>query len=163
MSDGSAGLGLGDEGPVASLPVLEGKALLFRALADIDAVPLALDAAKQALVRDLDLRAGGPVSDLARGADALIGLSVPPFPACSEELWTRTCRASTERGCGGQRRLWLTLSRSQVRKPYCPVSSMTEWSRRWRVQSRHGMSDRPLRCVALTVAGFDDSTRRTSL
>jgi malate dehydrogenase (oxaloacetate-decarboxylating) len=43
VSDGSAVLGLGDEGPVASLPVLEGKALLFRALANIDAVPLALD------------------------------------------------------------------------------------------------------------------------
>jgi malate dehydrogenase (oxaloacetate-decarboxylating) len=196
VSDGSAVLGLGDEGPVASLPVLEGKALLFRALANIDAVPLALavngpdelvaavralapgfgavnlediaapacfeverrlrdalsipvihddqhgtavvvlaalinaarvtgrelaearvvivgagaggaatarllrehgvrelavadshggltaerddlDAAKEALVRDLDLRAGGPVSDLARGADVIIGLSVP--------------------------------------------------------------------------------------
>lgn len=43
VSDGSAVLGLGDEGPVAALPVLEGKALLFRALAGIDAVPLALD------------------------------------------------------------------------------------------------------------------------
>lgn len=48
VSDGSAVLGLGDEGPIASLPVLEGKALLFRALAGIDAVPLALD------VRDVD-------------------------------------------------------------------------------------------------------------
>jgi malate dehydrogenase (oxaloacetate-decarboxylating) len=43
VSDGSAVLGLGDEGPVAALPVLEGKALLFRALAGIDAVPIALD------------------------------------------------------------------------------------------------------------------------
>lgn len=43
VSDGSAVLGLGDEGPVASLPVLEGKVLLFQALAGIDAVPIALD------------------------------------------------------------------------------------------------------------------------
>lgn len=43
ISDGSAVLGLGDQGPTAALPVLEGKALLFRALAGIDAVPLALD------------------------------------------------------------------------------------------------------------------------
>ncbi|HEY1596871.1 MAG TPA: malic enzyme-like NAD(P)-binding protein [Thermoleophilaceae bacterium] len=43
ISDGSAVLGLGDEGPVPALPVLEGKALLFRALAEIDAVPIALD------------------------------------------------------------------------------------------------------------------------
>ncbi|HZE04074.1 MAG TPA: NAD-dependent malic enzyme, partial [Solirubrobacteraceae bacterium] len=42
VSDGSAVLGLGDEGPVAAMPVLEGKALLFKALAGIDAVPLAL-------------------------------------------------------------------------------------------------------------------------
>jgi malate dehydrogenase (oxaloacetate-decarboxylating) len=43
VSDGSAVLGLGDEGPVPALPVLEGKALLFRALAGIDAVPIALE------------------------------------------------------------------------------------------------------------------------
>lgn len=42
VSDGSAVLGLGDEGPLPALPVLEGKALLFRALAGIDAVPIAL-------------------------------------------------------------------------------------------------------------------------
>jgi malate dehydrogenase (oxaloacetate-decarboxylating) len=43
VSDGSAVLGLGEEGPLAALPVLEGKALLFRSLAGIDAVPIALD------------------------------------------------------------------------------------------------------------------------
>jgi len=43
VSDGSAVLGLGNEGPVPALPVLEGKALLFRALAGIDAVPIALE------------------------------------------------------------------------------------------------------------------------
>ncbi|MGX6448389.1 NAD(P)-dependent malic enzyme [Patulibacter sp. S7RM1-6] len=43
VSDGSAVLGLGDEGPLAALPVLEGKALLFKALAGVDAVPIALD------------------------------------------------------------------------------------------------------------------------
>ncbi len=45
VSDGSAVLGLGDEGPVPALAVLEGKALLFSALAGINAVPLALDVA----------------------------------------------------------------------------------------------------------------------
>jgi malate dehydrogenase (oxaloacetate-decarboxylating) len=44
ISDGSAVLGLGDIGPVASLPVMEGKALLFKHFADIDAVPIILDA-----------------------------------------------------------------------------------------------------------------------
>ena len=43
VSDGSAVLGLGDIGPMASLPVMEGKAALFREFAGIDAVPLVLD------------------------------------------------------------------------------------------------------------------------
>lgn len=42
VSDGSAVLGLGDEGPIPALPVLEGKALLFSALARINAVALPL-------------------------------------------------------------------------------------------------------------------------
>lgn len=43
ISDGSAVLGLGDIGPKASMPVMEGKALLFKHLAGIDSVPITLD------------------------------------------------------------------------------------------------------------------------
>ncbi|HVV26155.1 MAG TPA: NADP-dependent malic enzyme [Candidatus Saccharimonadales bacterium] len=43
ISDGSAVLGLGNIGPRASLPVMEGKAMLFKHFADIDAVPIVLD------------------------------------------------------------------------------------------------------------------------
>lgn len=43
ISDGSAVLGLGNIGPKASLPVMEGKAMLFKHFADIDAVPIVLD------------------------------------------------------------------------------------------------------------------------
>lgn len=43
VSDGSAVLGLGNIGPKASLPVMEGKAMLFKHFADIDAVPIVLD------------------------------------------------------------------------------------------------------------------------
>ena len=43
VTDGSAVLGLGDIGPAASLPVMEGKALLFKELAGVDAWPIALD------------------------------------------------------------------------------------------------------------------------
>ncbi len=43
ISDGSAILGLGDLGPKAAMPVMEGKALLFKHFADIDAVPIVLD------------------------------------------------------------------------------------------------------------------------
>lgn len=44
VSDGSAVLGLGNIGPEAALPVMEGKAILFKEFADIDGVPLVLDA-----------------------------------------------------------------------------------------------------------------------
>jgi len=43
VSDGTAVLGLGNIGPAAALPVMEGKAALFREFADIDAVPIVLD------------------------------------------------------------------------------------------------------------------------
>ncbi|KAA1425299.1 NAD-dependent malic enzyme [Mumia zhuanghuii] len=43
VTDGSAVLGLGDIGPYAALPVMEGKAALFKTFADIDAWPLCLD------------------------------------------------------------------------------------------------------------------------
>ncbi len=43
VTDGSAVLGLGNIGPEASLPVMEGKAALFKRFADIDAWPIALD------------------------------------------------------------------------------------------------------------------------
>lgn len=43
VSDGSAVLGFGDIGPLASLPVLEGKSAIFKRFAGIDAVPIALD------------------------------------------------------------------------------------------------------------------------
>ena len=43
VSDGTAVLGLGDIGPGGALPVMEGKALLFKHFANIDAVPICLD------------------------------------------------------------------------------------------------------------------------
>jgi len=43
VTDGSAVLGLGDIGPAAALPVMEGKAVLFKELAGVDAVPICLD------------------------------------------------------------------------------------------------------------------------
>jgi malate dehydrogenase (oxaloacetate-decarboxylating) len=43
ISDGSAVLGLGNIGPKGSMPVMEGKALLFKHFANIDSVPIILD------------------------------------------------------------------------------------------------------------------------
>ena len=43
VSDGTAVLGLGDIGPFAAMPVMEGKAMLFKEFAGIDAFPICLD------------------------------------------------------------------------------------------------------------------------
>jgi len=63
VSDGTAVLGLGNVGPLAALPVIEGKAALFAQLADIDAVPLCVNVSGTdelvALVRTLAPTFGG--------------------------------------------------------------------------------------------------------
>src|SRR5579875_972855 len=46
VTDGTAVLGLGDIGPAAALPVMEGKALLFKQFGNVDAVPICLDCTK---------------------------------------------------------------------------------------------------------------------
>jgi malate dehydrogenase (oxaloacetate-decarboxylating) len=43
VSDGTAVLGLGDIGPYGALPVMEGKAILLKRFADVDAIPLCID------------------------------------------------------------------------------------------------------------------------
>ncbi|MCR8843711.1 NAD-dependent malic enzyme [Paenibacillus sp. SC116] len=43
VSDGTAVLGLGDIGPYGAMPVMEGKAMLFKQFGDVDAVPICLD------------------------------------------------------------------------------------------------------------------------
>jgi malate dehydrogenase (oxaloacetate-decarboxylating) len=43
VTDGTAVLGLGDIGPAAAMPVMEGKAMLFKEFADINAFPICLD------------------------------------------------------------------------------------------------------------------------
>jgi malate dehydrogenase (oxaloacetate-decarboxylating) len=45
VTDGTAVLGLGDIGPLGALPVMEGKALLFKEFAGVDAFPICLDTA----------------------------------------------------------------------------------------------------------------------
>ncbi len=43
VSDGTAVLGLGDIGPEAAMPVMEGKSILFKEFANVDAFPICLD------------------------------------------------------------------------------------------------------------------------
>ncbi|CAN5241168.1 NADP-dependent malic enzyme [soil metagenome] len=76
VTDGTAVLGLGDIGPAAALPVMEGKALLFKHFGGIDAVPICLD------VTDLDEL----VETIVRLAPAFGGINLEDIsaPRCFE-------------------------------------------------------------------------------
>ncbi len=59
ITDGTAVLGLGDIGAVAGMPVMEGKALLFKAFGDVDAIPICLKTKDtDELVRTIYLMSG---------------------------------------------------------------------------------------------------------
>lgn len=53
ISDGSAVLGLGNIGPEAAMPVMEGKAALFKRFADIDAIPICLNTQDKDVIVDV--------------------------------------------------------------------------------------------------------------
>ena len=76
VTDGTAVLGLGDIGPAAALPVMEGKALLFKEFGGVDAVPLCLD------TRDVD----EIVDTVVRVAPAYGGVNLEDIsaPRCFE-------------------------------------------------------------------------------
>lgn len=86
VTDGTAILGLGDLGATASIPVMEGKAVLFKAFADIDAWPVPLDHCR------MDGKSSGP-TDPNRVVEAVsviapmyggINLEDIAAPACFE-------------------------------------------------------------------------------
>ena len=56
VTDGTAVLGLGDIGPAAAMPVMEGKALLFKEFAGVDAFPICLDVADPQEIIDTVVR-----------------------------------------------------------------------------------------------------------
>ena len=89
VTDGSAVLGLGNIGPEAAMPVMEGKSILFKGLADIDAFPICLDTQDTDIiiqtVRALAPSFGGiNLEDIAAPRcfdieDALQDLGIPVF------------------------------------------------------------------------------------
>jgi malate dehydrogenase (oxaloacetate-decarboxylating) len=76
VSDGTAVLGLGDIGPEAAMPVMEGKAMLFKEFAGVDAFPICLD------TKD----AGEIVDTVARLAPTFGGINLEDIsaPRCFE-------------------------------------------------------------------------------
>lgn len=76
ISDGSAVLGLGNIGALGALPVMEGKAALFKTFADVDAFPIVLD------TQDTD----EIVETIIRIAPAFAGINLEDFaaPQCFE-------------------------------------------------------------------------------
>ncbi len=90
VTDGSAVLGLGDIGPRAAMPVMEGKALLFKEFGGVDAFPICLDASTpdevvEAVIRLAPSFGGINLEDIAAPAafeieDRLIeALDIPVF------------------------------------------------------------------------------------
>src|SRR3954447_16074804 len=82
VSDGSAVLGLGDIGPVASLPVMEGKACLFAEFAGLSAAPAAPLGSVRGPAPPTGWRSGGGAGRAAgppfRGAVSTSRTSAPP-------------------------------------------------------------------------------------
>ena len=87
VTDGTAVLGLGDIGPEAALPVMEGKALLFKEFAGVDAFPICLD-----VPSDLapDARVDAIVDAVQRIAPVFGGINL-------EDIAAPTCFAVEER------------------------------------------------------------------
>ncbi|MBX3313941.1 MAG: NAD-dependent malic enzyme [Actinobacteria bacterium] len=84
VTDGTAVLGLGDIGPEASLPVMEGKALLFKNFAGVDGFPICIDAGNTSA--PLQERIDAIVETVERIAPVFGGINLEDIaaPACFE-------------------------------------------------------------------------------
>ena len=84
ITNGTAVLGLGDIGPVAGMPVMEGKAALFKAFGNVDAVPLCIDSKDpDTVIRTVELLEG------SFGGVNLEDISAPACFRIEEELKKR--------------------------------------------------------------------------
>ena len=97
VSDGTAVLGLGDIGPRAAMPVMEGKAMLFKEFAGVDAFPICLDTRDpDEIVAVVHAIAPGFGGDQPRGhlRPAVLRDRGPPDRRCS----TSPCSTTTSTG-----------------------------------------------------------------
>ena len=95
ITDGTAVLGLGDIGPEAGMPVMEGKCVLFKTFGGVDAVPLC--------IRSKDVDEIVHTIELLAGSFGGINLRISP-PRCFEigrrlkEVWTSPSFMTTSTG-----------------------------------------------------------------
>jgi malate dehydrogenase (oxaloacetate-decarboxylating) len=83
VTDGTAVLGLGNIGPEAALPVMEGKAMLFKSFADVDAFPVCIDTSAETTPED---KIDAIVDTVLRIAPVYGGVNLEDIaaPACFE-------------------------------------------------------------------------------
>ena len=117
VSDGTAVLGLGDIGPEAAMPVMEGKAMLFKEFAGVDAFPLCID------TKDVDqivafVKAAAPTfgginwrTSRRRAASRSSGACAPSLISRSFTTTSTARRSSCSRRCSTP----CTSSRSEPR------------------------------------------------
>ena len=107
VTDGTAVLGLGDIGPKAAMPVMEGKAVLFKQFGGVDAVPICLDTI------DVD----EIVETVTRLAPSFGGINLEDIsaPRCFE-IEDRLKQASTSRS---------STTTSTARRSWCSPRSRT--------------------------------------
>ena len=102
VSDGTAVLGLGDIGPEAAMPVMEGKAMLFKEFADVDAFPICLDSKDpDEIVQAVKLIAPTLRRDQPRGhlLPALLRDREPPRRASSTSPSSTTTSTARRSSC----------------------------------------------------------------
>ena len=133
VSDGTAVLGLGDIGPRAALPVMEGKSALFKAFGGLDSIPIVLDTTDvdeivETLVRLRPsfgggqpggrrraalLRAGAAAASRRSTAPSCTTTSTAPRSSCSPPCAGRApCRAARSRACA-----WSSPARARRASP----------------------------------------------
>ena len=107
VTDGTAVLGLGDIGPRAAMPVMEGKAVLFKQFGGVDAVPICLDTTDvdeivETVVRLAPSFGGINLEDISR--PALLRDRGPAQASCSTSRSSTTTSTAPPSSCSPRSR-----------------------------------------------------------
>ena len=172
VSDGTAVLGLGDIGPRAAMPVMEGKAMLFKEFGGVDAFPICLDT--QGPRRDRGGRAGdraGLRRDQPRGH--LRARAASRSRTASRPSWTSRCSTTTSTAprswswprCSTRCRLTgrdIGSLRDRDRRPRRGRRRRHQDPDRGRRAAHHRLSTRAARCTSSARTTSTGACRRSS-